>query len=349
MGTCDASASWQEQVRAALADGVCLHLRGSGSKAHLGRAVQGRLLDTREHRGIVCYDPAELVISARAGTPLADVEAALAERGQMLAFEPPRLGPGATLGGTLACGLSGPRRPWAGALRDYVLGTRVLSGDGQWLRFGGEVMKNVAGYDLSRLMAGSQGCLGLIGEVSLKVLPRPRARHSLRLPMPLKEALARLAEWGQQPLPLSAASHDGQALFLRLEGGEGSVQAAAERLGGEPLHDEFWAEVNEQRLGFFQQPAPLWRLSLPPNSADLALPGPQWVDWAGAQRWLKTTAPASTVHALAAGAGGHASAWHAHPAGAQPLPAALLALHQRLKAALDPHGLFNPGRLYAEL
>lgn len=346
----DASAHWQEQVRAALADGTCLNVQGSASKARLGHPVQGRMLDTREHRGIVSYDPAELVITARAGTPLAEVEAVLAEKGQMLPCEPPHLGPGATLGGAVASGLSGPRRPWAGALRDFVLGVRVIGGQGQHLRFGGQVMKNVAGYDLSRLMVGSFGCLGVITEVSLKVLPRPRASRSLCLPMPLTEALARLAEWGQQPLPLSAASHDGQALYLRLEGGEGSVREACQRLGGAPLRTLFWVELNEQRLGFFNAGPPLWRLSLPPNTGVLELPGEQWVDWAGAQRWLKTDAPGEHVHALAARAGGHATAWHTGPALAfAPLPPALLQLHRRLKAALDPQRVFNPGRLYSEI
>ena len=213
----------------------------------------------------------------------------------MLPCEPPHLGPEATLGGMVAAGLSGPRRPWAGSVRDYVLGTRVITGHGKLLRFGGEVMKNVAGYDVSRLMAGSFGCLGLLTEVSLKVLPRPRECLSLRLPMGCHQALEALAEWGQQPLPISAACHDGDALYLRLEGGEGSVQSARQRLGGDTLDSGFWSDLREQRLAFFNDPAPLWRLSLPNATGELHLPGRQLIDWGGAQRWLKSSAPAASV------------------------------------------------------
>lgn len=251
----DMSQALLEQVNQALNQRTPLRIQGSNSKAMLGNPVAGEVLDTRSHRGIVSYDPTELVLTARAGTPLREIEAALHEAGQMLPCEPPHLGPEATLGGMVAAGLSGPRRPWAGAVRDYVLGTRVITGHGKLLRFGGEVMKNVAGYDVSRLMAGSFGCLGLLTEVSLKVLPRPRQCLGLRLPMSRHEALAELAEWGQQPLPISAACHDSEALYLRLEGGEGSVQSAYRRLGGETLHNRFWSDLREQRLPFL--PAPL--------------------------------------------------------------------------------------------
>jgi glycolate oxidase FAD binding subunit len=229
----DASAALLEQVNHALNSSTALRIQGGNSKAFLGRRVDGEVLDTRAHRGIVSYDPTELVITARAGTPLVELEAALDEAGQMLTCEAPHLTEDATVGGMLAAGLSGPRRPWSGAVRDLVLGTRLITGMGKHLRFGGEVMKNVAGYDLSRLLAGSFGCLGVITEVSLKVLPKPRQTISLRLQMDAAQALQKLAEWGQQPIPLSAASHDGQALHLRLEGGVGSGAAALVRLGGE--------------------------------------------------------------------------------------------------------------------
>ncbi|MCK8688195.1 glycolate oxidase subunit GlcE, partial [Pseudomonas umsongensis] len=219
----DNSAALLEQVIYALNGRIPLRIQGGNSKAILGRRVTGEVLDTRSHRGIVSYDPTELVLTARAGTPLAEIEATLEASGQMLPFEPPHLGPNATLGGMVATGLSGPRRPWAGSVRDYVLGTRVITGHGKLLRFGGEVMKNVAGYDLSRLMAGSFGCLGLLTEISLKVLPKPRQCISLYLEMDTHQALSELAEWGQQPIPISAACHDGSLLHLRLEGGEGSV------------------------------------------------------------------------------------------------------------------------------
>ena len=348
MGT-DLSQQLLEQVSQALRQGTALRIQGGNSKAMLGRPVAGELVDTRGHRGIVSYDPTELVLTARAGTPLREIEATLREAGQMLPCEPPHLGPEATLGGMVAAGLSGPRRPWAGAVRDYVLGTRLITGNGKHLRFGGEVMKNVAGYDVSRLMTGSFGCLGLLTEVSLKVLPRPRQCLGLRLEMDARQALARLAEWGQQPLPISAASHDGEALHLRLEGGEGSVRSARERLGGEVVDPRYWSDLREQRLAFFSAPATLWRLSLPITCGVLELPGQQLIDWGGAQRWLKSEAPAATLRALVAEAGGHATAYAPGDDSSAPLDPMTLRYHQALKRQLDPQGIFNPGRLYAHL
>ncbi|WP_455828228.1 glycolate oxidase subunit GlcE [Pseudomonas capeferrum] len=345
----DMSQDLLEQVNQALTLNTPLRIQGSNSKAMLGRPVAGEIVDTRGHRGIVSYDPTELVLTARAGTPLQEIEAALFEAGQMLPCEPPHLGAGATLGGVVAAGLSGPRRPWAGSVRDYVLGTRVITGHGKLLRFGGEVMKNVAGYDVSRLMAGSFGCLGLLTEVSLKVLPRPRQCLSLRMPMARHQALAELAEWGQQPLPISAACHDGEALYLRLEGGEGSVQSARQRLGGEVLDSQFWSDLREQRLAFFDGAEPLWRLSLPIATAELDLPGRQLIDWGGAQRWLKSSAPAAAIRELVAKAGGHATGYAPGEHSSAPLPAALMRYHHALKRQLDPQGLFNPGRLYPDL
>jgi glycolate oxidase FAD binding subunit len=347
----DASAALLEQVNHALNSSTALRIQGGNSKAFLGRNVAGEVLDTRAHRGIVSYDPTELVITVRAGTPLVELEAALDEAGQMLTCEAPHFAEGATVGGMLAAGLSGPRRPWSGAVRDLVLGTRLITGFGKQLRFGGEVMKNVAGYDLSRLLAGSFGCLGVITEVSLKVLPKPRQTISLRLDMDAACALQKLAEWGQQPIPISAACHDGQALHLRLEGGEGSVAAARERLGGELLDSAYWSELNEQRLPFFAAAAPLWRLSVPSHSGVLALPGEQLIDWGGAQRWLKSDADAALIRQVATEVGGHATCFSAGHCDSplQPLAAPLLRYHRQLKAQLDPQGIFNPGRMYAEI
>lgn len=344
----DASEALLEQVKQARENATPLRIQGGNTKAFLGREVAGEILDTRAHRGIVSYDPTELVISVRAGTPLSELFAALDAAGQMLPCEPPSFGEGATVGGMIAAGLSGPRRPWSGSVRDFVLGTRVISGLGTHLRFGGEVMKNVAGYDLSRLMVGSYGCLGVLTEVSLKVLPKPRQCLSISLDIDCAHALANLAQWGQQPLPISAASHDGQSLYLRLEGGEGSVTAAHQRLGGEPLDSAYWADLNEQRLDFFNEGLPLWRLSLPNNLGPLDLPGEQLIDWGGAQRWLKSAA--DNIQSRALELGGHATCF-SHGVSEtpfQPLAPALLRYHRQLKAQLDPQGLFNPGRMYAE-
>jgi glycolate oxidase FAD binding subunit len=287
----------------------------------------------------------------RCGTPLAELAKVLDAAQQMLPCEPPSFGDDATVGGMIACGLSGPRRPWSGSVRDFVLGTRVITGLGKHLRFGGEVMKNVAGYDLSRLMAGSYGILGLITEVSLKVLPKPRQALSISLQMNAEHALLRLAEWGQQPLPISAACHDGERLHLRLEGGEGSVAAAHDRLGGELLDASYWADLNEQRLAFFDEDQPLWRLSVPNNTPRLSLPGRQLIDWGGAQRWLKSDAEAKFIRQVVEEAGGHVTCYSHGLTDTpfQPLPDALMRYHKSLKQQLDPQGIFNPGRLYAEL
>ncbi|AIS19740.1 glycolate oxidase subunit GlcE [Pseudomonas rhizosphaerae] len=347
----DASEQLLDQVRQALVDDRPLCIQGSASKAFLGRPSAGERLDTRAHCGIVSYDPTELVITARAGTPLQTLRAAVEEAGQMLPFEPPAYGEQATLGGTIAAGLSGPRRPWAGSARDYVLGTRVITGLGKHLRFGGEVMKNVAGYDLSRLLTGSFGALGVLTEVSLKVLPKPRACFSIKLSCDAERALLKLAEWGQQPMPISAACHSADFLYLRLESGEGSVAAAHERIGGEPIDSAFWDDLNEHRLPFFAQPEPLWRLSLPNNTGILDLPGEQLIDWGGAQRWLKSSASAASIRQVVEAVGGHVTCYTAGITSEpfQPLPDLLLRYHRQLKTQLDPQGIFNPGRLYAQL
>ena len=540
----DLTQALAERVAAAQAEGRPLRIQGGGTKTWLGRAVAGEPLAVGGHRGILSYEPTELVITARAGTPLAEIEAALAERGQWLAFEPPHLSPAigladgsldigaivstrssasagdnanantnananananasanasadanldaggsayanaggmpgmATLGGTIACGLSGPARPYAGAARDFVLGVRLINGKGEVLRFGGEVMKNVAGYDLSRLMAGAQGTLGVLLEVSLKVLPRPVAELTLIFELSPAEAIRRFNDWAGQPLPLSAACHDGERAYIRLAGNEAAVRAARLQLGGEVLDDrmlagmampgaaakdmtakdkagavaqgmtvkamagaatqemaeaaaahaptaevatrrgsesgmaadqeaeygarsadrDFWRGVRELRHPFFQAgSAPLWRLSLPPTAPLDPRLGSQFIDWGGAQRWVHSEHP---LWPVAQAAGGHASCYglrfgrvaravsvaanldpsldpavstadavnaeqaaravspgsgEREPAAIpeaevfQPLPPALLALHRRLKAALDPRGILNPGRIYPEL
>lgn len=345
-----------ERVRQANVDKSPLKIVGGDTKAFYGRAVEGQTLSLAEHRGITHYDPVELVISVRAGTPLAEFEAALDAEGQQLGCESPHFGDAATIGGMIATGLSGPRRPWAGSVRDFVLGSRVITHEGKHLRFGGEVMKNVAGYDLSRLMVGAQGTLGVVTEISLKVLPKPSATHNLRLEMPIENALHKLAEWGRQPLPITAAAYHDGALHLRLEGGTSSVAASAERLGGDALDAGFWQELREQRLAFFDNadPRPLWRLSLPTNTPPLATGGDALYDWAGAQRWLRSDIDADKLRETAAHAGGHATCYTPHGKGGAaepftPLTPAIAKYHRRLKAELDPNGIFNPGRLYEAL
>lgn len=337
------------QVHHAVEKRIPLSIQGSNSKHFLGRSIDGQPLDVRYHRGIVNYDPKELVITARAGTPLTEIEEALGSAVQMLPCEPPHFGAGATWGGMVACGLAGPRRPWSGSVRDFVLGTRVITGRGKHLRFGGEVMKNVAGYDLSRLMAGSYGCLGVLTEVSMKVLPTPRATMSLRLDLNLHVAMGEIAKWQQQPLPISALCYYDNALWIRLEGGEGSVKAARERLGGEQAANPFWQQLREHQLPFFTLPERLWRISLPIDAPALGFPGEQVIDWGGALRWLKSDADEALIRLMAAEAGGYATRFSAGEGSFSPLAAPLLRYHKQLKMQLDPCGVFNPGRMYAEI
>jgi len=369
----DLSAPLCERVRAAAADGTPLDITGGGTKAFLGRVTQAERFDVADHRGIVSYEPTELVLSARGGTPLAEVKAALAERGQMLAFEPPAFGEMATIGGTIAAGLSGPARPYAGAARDFMLGTRVLNGRGEVLRFGGEVMKNVAGYDVSRLMTGACGTLGVLLEVSLKVLPRPGAVRTVVFDASAAEAIARCNAWAAKPLPLTGACHDGERLLVRLAGTGSGVDAAAREIGGDSVSDtldqdpaagsdRWWGALREQTLPFFTRAGPpLWRLSVPPGAAALdvagdvagdiaeGIPGNTLIDWGGALRWLRTAAPAAEVRAAAERVGGHAMLFRGGDRTGEvfhPLAPGIRAIHERLKAAFDPAGIFNPGRMY---
>jgi glycolate oxidase FAD binding subunit len=348
----DLSRVLQDRVQAALADKTPLSIQAGGGKAFYGRRVTGEPLDVKGHAGIVSYAPTELVVTARCGTPLAELEAVLAQHGQMLPFEPPHFTTSATVGGMVAAGLSGPRRPWGGAVRDAVLGAKVLTGRGETLGFGGQVMKNVAGYDVSRLMAGSLGSLGVILEVSLKVLPKPAKEITLVQEADAGAALARLTAWQSRAWPLSASLHDGERLWIRLSGAHAGVNAARDALGGEEVAEmSIWTQSREQTLPFFQMNKPLWRLSVPPATPVLGLPGAWMTEWGGAQRWLASDAPAAGIRAAAAMAGGHATLFRGHDGTVEvfhPLPAPLLALHRRLKASFDPAGILNPGALYPE-
>ncbi len=348
----------QEQIREAAGRGAALCIRGGGSKDFYGNAPRGERLDTREHAGIVSYEPTELVVTARCGTLLSDLEKTLSEKGQFLSFEPPGFGAGATLGGCVAAGLSGPRRANAGSVRDAMLGAKILDGRGQLLAFGGQVMKNVAGYDVSRLLAGSLGTLGVIVEASLKLLPRPPEELTLKFELPQAKALANLNRWAGQPLPISASAWRDGELSLRLSGARSAVRAAAEKLGGESATQEeaarFWAGVREQSDPFFVGDTPLWRLSLPSQAPALELSGEQLLEWGGALRWLRAgsnAANAAAVRAAASKAGGHATLFRAaeKPQGAfAPLSPVLARLHRELKRSFDPAGILNPGRLYPE-
>ncbi|WP_199032446.1 glycolate oxidase subunit GlcE [Ralstonia sp. ASV6] len=363
-------ARFREAILQAADTRTPLTLRGGGTKDFYGRApaANATVLDTRTWSGIVDYDCAELVITARSGTPLVEIEAALAEHRQMLAFEPPHFaadGKQATVGGAFASGLSGPRRQSVGALRDFVLGAVVMDGRGDVLNFGGQVMKNVAGYDVSRLMAGALGTLGLVVQVSLKVLPMPFCDATLRFAMAQAEAIDTLNRWGGQPLPIAASAWIDGALWLRLSGADAAVRAAITKLGGERVDDAqaatFWRDLREQSHAFFaralQSGLPLWRIALPPATPPLALGhasvDEQLVEWGGGQRWWIDTAntPADAIRDAVSKAGGHATLFRNGERTSDiftPVAAPLMAVHKRLKESFDPHGIFNPGRLYAD-
>ncbi len=356
-----------DQVQTARAAQGHLRTVGGGSKDFYGNALQGEPLDVRPLAGISSYEPTELVVTARAGTPLAELEAVLAERGQHLAFEPPRFtssaGATSTVGGMVAAGLSGPARAAAGSVRDHLLGATLLNGRGEVLTFGGQVMKNVAGYDVSRVLSGSMGILGVICEVSLKVLPTPTATATLRFECDQTTALQRLNAWGGEPLPISASACWNGMLVLRLAGARAAVDAAVLQLGGEAIEPAlagaFWLGLRDQTDEYFASAAKaveggaaLWRLGLAQTAAPVTLPGEQLVEWGGAQRWLCTPAPAARVREVATAAGGYATLFRARDksAGAfHPLSTPLARFHRELKKAFDPDRVFNRGRLYAEL
>lgn len=346
----------QHRIRAAAEQGTPLAIRGGGTKEFYGGAPEGEVVDTRTWAGIVDYEPTELVITARGGTSLADIEGAMHARGQMLAFEPPHFAPGATLGGTVAAGLSGPRRPYAGAVRDLVLGVRILDGRGEHLVFGGRVMKNVAGFDVARLMTGALGTLGIITEVSMKCLPVPKSESTRSFECSADEAIRMTNEWGGQPLPLSATCFHEGSLHVRFSGAEPAVAAAIARLGGEAVGGAhaFWQGVRDHRHAFFDAASargtPLWRLSVQSTSPHADLGGPQLIEWGGALRWLaagERTDPVK-VRAWAKDHGGHATLFRAERKDGPifaPLSEPLLALHRKLKATFDPRGILNRGRL----
>ncbi|MBU0815843.1 MAG: glycolate oxidase subunit GlcE [Gammaproteobacteria bacterium] len=366
-----------ERIRAAAAVGTPLRIRGGGSKDFYGQSLQGEVLDTRPLSGITSYEPTELVVTVQAGTPLAELEAVLAERGQCLPFEPPhfRAGPHpeplgeelhssgpaagsvATVGGMVGAGLSGPARASVGSLRDYVLGVTMLNGRGELLTFGGQVMKNVAGYDVSRLMAGSLGTLGVMVEMSLKVMPAAPAESTLVLELDEARALSQLNRWAGLPLPINASCWHEGALMLRLRGAQAAVAAAEKTMGGQRMEpataQQLWAAVREQTVPFFalQGEEVLWRLSVADTAAALGL-GSTLIEWGGAQRWIKgSVADEPRVRAAALAAGGHATLFRGGDKSVgvfTPLAPALHNIHQALKKQFDPAGIFNRGRQFAD-
>jgi glycolate oxidase FAD binding subunit len=344
---------FQQTIASAQSDKRALRIRGGGSKDFYGLRLDGDVVNTQTYSGIVEYEPTELVFTARAGTPLRDVEAALAEHGQMLPFEPPHFGPEATFGGCIASGFSGPRRAYLGAARDFVLGVRVLNSAGEDLRFGGQVMKNVAGYDVSRLLTGSFGTLGLILESSVKVLPIPEAEQTLRLEMSQAQAIETMNRYAGKPLPLSATCFVDGSLYIRLSGAASAVAAAQKQLGGESADGvPFWQSVREHTHPFFVQPQPLWRLSIKSTAAPLDL-GSTLIEWNGSLRWIAGEGELGRMNDIARSCGGSASLFrntqqsNAQQSNAiQLLEPGMLVLQRKIKQAMDPAGIFGPRRLH---
>ncbi len=341
--------SWQHQIKEAAARSQKLVIRGGGSKSFLALPAQGEVLDTRIHTGIVEYDPKELVIVIRCGTSLAEVEQTMATSSQMLAFEPPHFGEHATIGGVVACSLSGPRRPYAGAVRDFVLGCKVLDGKGDHLSFGGKVMKNVAGFDVSRLITGSQGTLAVITEVAFKCLPMPKEQQTRVFEMHAQAAIVAMNRWYAEANPVTATTWVSGKLYVRLAGAEPAVKSAAAKLGGDALANDvdWWRDWREQRHEFFAGDGPLIRVSCKSTAqwGDLANSAQmQAVDWGGAQRWLRAQSIAlPAIREWARAEGGHANVFRgatSEPERMEPLQPALAEVTQKIKASFDPYNVF---------
>lgn len=348
----DLTEQLQQQVHQSIANKQPLKIVGSSSKDFYGREAEGGELNVSAHQGVINYQPKELVITVRSGTRLADLNAVLADKGQMLAFEPPSFGDDATIGGTIACGFSGPRRAAAGSARDFVLGTRIINGKGELLRFGGEVMKNVAGYDVSRLMVGAMGTLGVLMDISMKIIPRPFEEITLKRECTYQQAIERMNELSGIDLPVSATFFDGLNLYVRLSGAAPAVEAGEKRIGGERIDsNDIWQDIREHRHAFFSQDKALWRLSVPSDASYFELPGKQCVEWGGALRWLVSDADASEVRSAAERAGGSAILFRGGDRQGEvfhPLADGIKTIHKNLKQSFDPDGIFNPGRMYRE-
>ena len=373
--------TFTDRIHAAAADRTPLRIRGGGSKDFYGESLQGEVLDVAGYCGITSYEPSELVVTVRCGTPLVELEATLLQQGQCLAFEPPGfpsakgLPSTATCGGMVAAGLSGPARASVGSVRDFALGIKLLNGRGELLTFGGQVIKNVAGYDVSRIMAGAMGTLGLMTEISLKVLPVAPAEATLVFELDQASALAQLNRWGGQPLPLNAscwvrddsAAGTPELLFVRLRGAVAAVESACRKMTqdvpGTRMDNAIaapdWQALRDLQLPFFKRTSDdlcLWRLSLPQTASVLDLPWAQLVEWHGGQRWLWAPLSAQlTLRQAAAAAGGSATIFISPKAINKaakgifdPLKAPLDLIHKRLKAEFDPAGVFNRSRLYPD-
>jgi len=358
----DVSVELQQQVEQAAVDKIKFNIVGNNTKSFLGVINEAPALDVSAHSGIVSYEPTELVITARAGTTLREINAQLLDYDQTLAFEPPTFGSDATLGGTVACALAGPAKPYLGGTRDYILGCKILNGKGQILQFGGEVMKNVAGYDVSRLMTGAMGTLGVLLDISVKVLPKVKSELTLSATIELEKAIQDMQALAGLGLPITASTYIDGTLHTRLSGTDTAINAAANQLNSSlntntvntSDNADLWTQLREHTHPFFQNQSSLWRISVPALTKPMELDGNWLYDWAGTQRWLFTDVAANTVRSQCESVGGHATLYRAsdelkRSTGVfHPLPSSLLKLQQRLKHEFDPHSIFNHQRLFPE-
>jgi glycolate oxidase FAD binding subunit len=355
----DVSRRLVEQVKNAASTETGLNIVCRGTKEFMGRMPAGQAISVVEHSGIIEYLPVELVITARAGTSLEEIAATLDEHDQMLAFEPPTFAGRASIGGTLACNLSGPARPWSGGIRDSLLGLRIINGKGEHLKFGGKVMKNVAGYDVSRLQAGAMGSLGVITEVSLKVVPKPAARATVVQQMEIVEGIYTMNQAAGKHSSLSGACWLDEKVYLRFSGAQSAIDQATAKCSGDVLEngDEFWQALQEMRLDFFNRPGVLWRFSVKSTAVHFRGQADWLIDWAGALRWLRLPPDASdsgraSIERAGASASGQAMLFRGGDRSEEVFHTqkdVAKKIHRRLKSAFDPHGLFNRGRLYSWL
>ncbi len=340
------------RVKEAAKQGQALQILAGNTKAFYGRSIQASPLSIAHHSGIIEYEPSELYITARSGTPLNDIERVIGQESQILPCEPPHFGAAATIGGMVAAGLSGPRRASSGAVRDCMLGVGIINGKGEYLRFGGKVMKNVAGYDTSRLMCGALGTLGILMSVTLRLLPKPQCEQTVTVSLSPADAIQKMNAWARTPMPVTATFHDGRDLYIRLAGSPSAIEKCTDVIDGEPLDwsDIFWTNIKEQAHDFFLVDVPVWRISVPPCTGPLDIPGACVMEWNGALRWYATKARASVVRHTAEQAGGHACLFRGSATQQvfHPLPPALLEIHRKLKQAFDPKGILNPGKMYPE-
>ena len=358
----DISASLQSQVKQAIASKTPLAIHGGNSKAFYGNPVDAKPLNVSAHSGVVSYEPSELCITVRAGTRLTDIENLLAEHHQILPFEPPhyfdmkQTADRSTIGGAIATGISGPRRAYSGSVRDAILGVQIINGDGEIVNFGGQVMKNVAGYDLSRLMVRSQGTLGVILNVSLRLLPKPAHDLTLSFDATQEQALASFQTLQTELLPITATCWYNNQAYIRLSGTKDTLQTCKQKINGAELTDadDFWQGVRDHRHLFFgRNDKPLWRFSLPPSSDKFVrIDSDQFIEWGGAQRWVHSNAPANIIHSIASSHQGFATLFRGGLPETPRFPILepnLLQLHKSLKNKMDPNHIFNPNRLYQGL